>query len=244
MKLLISPKNTEEAREAISGGADIIDVKNPVEGPLGANFPWVIKEIRELLPVDRQLSCTLGEAPNLPGSISLAAYGAASLGVHFIKVGLYGLRKVTEVVSLLENVNRAAKECNSKIKIVAAGYADHMRANTIPPLLIPEAAFKAKVDYAMLDTAVKDGKNLFDFLSESQLKQFVDCAHDFGLGAALAGSLRKQDLPLLNQLGSDIAGLRGAACMNENRVTGRITREKVRELSDLLAATGSMAQRF
>ncbi len=244
MKLLISPKSTEEAREAISGGADIIDVKNPVEGPLGANFPWVIKEIKELIPEDKQLSCTLGEAPNLPGSISLAAYGAASLGVHFIKVGLYGLKTVPEVVRLLENVNRAAKECNSKIKIVAAGYADYVRANTIAPLLVPEAAVKAKVDYAMLDTAVKDGKNLFDFLSESQLKQFVNYAHSFGLGVALAGSLRKQDLLVLSQLGTDIAGLRGAACMNENRVTGRITREKVRELSGLIAATGSVTQRF
>jgi uncharacterized protein (UPF0264 family) len=39
--LLISPINTQEAREAINGGADIIDVKNPKEGSLGANFPWV-----------------------------------------------------------------------------------------------------------------------------------------------------------------------------------------------------------
>lgn len=56
MLLLISPINREEALESIEGGADIVDVKNPKEGSLGANFPWVIKEIRELTPEDKLVS--------------------------------------------------------------------------------------------------------------------------------------------------------------------------------------------
>ena len=82
----------EEASEAIAGGADIIDVKNPQEGALGANFPWVIKQIREIAPKNIQVSCAIGDVPNLPGSISLAAFGAASLGVDYVKVGLYGFK--------------------------------------------------------------------------------------------------------------------------------------------------------
>ena len=93
--------NEKEAFEAIAGGADIIDVKNPQEGSLGANFPWVIKRIREITPKNIQVSCTLGEVPNLPGSISLAALGAASLGVDYIKVGLYGFKTAQEAVCLL-----------------------------------------------------------------------------------------------------------------------------------------------
>ncbi len=50
MKLLISPMNENEALEAIAGGADIIDVKNPKEGALGANYPWIIKRIKEVTP--------------------------------------------------------------------------------------------------------------------------------------------------------------------------------------------------
>jgi len=86
----------------------------------------------------------------------------------------------------------------------------------------------------MLDTAVKDGKNLFDFQSPEQLKTFVDSAHQRGLGAALAGSLRAQDLPVLHGLGTDFAGLRGAACTNSNRDTGQITSERVRELAEII----------
>ena len=58
MLLLISPINHEEALESIKGGADIVDVKNPKEGSLGANFPWVIKEIRELTPEDKLVIAT------------------------------------------------------------------------------------------------------------------------------------------------------------------------------------------
>ena len=79
--------------------------------------------------------------------------------------------------------------------MVAAGYADAERVGALDPLLIPEIASKAQVDVAMLDTAVKDGKNLFNFLTSQQLQKFVDSSHKFGLEAALAGSLRKQDLP-------------------------------------------------
>jgi uncharacterized protein (UPF0264 family) len=49
MKVLVSPKDVEEAKAVISGNADIVDVKNPKEGSLGANFPWVIKTIKQLV---------------------------------------------------------------------------------------------------------------------------------------------------------------------------------------------------
>ncbi len=241
MKLLISPTNTKEAAEAIAGGADIIDVKNPKEGAMGANYPWVIKQIRAITPRNIALSCTLGEVPNLPGSISLAALGAASLGVDYIKVGLYGLKTPAEAVFLLQNVQRAAKEYNPKLQVVAAGYADAQRIGAIDPLLIPEIAHKAQVDVAMLDTATKDGKTLFDHLTVAQLKKFVDSAHDFGLQAALAGSLRKQDLPVVYGLGADIAGLRGAACTNSDRVDGDITRKLVSELVEAVRQAKTQA---
>jgi uncharacterized protein (UPF0264 family) len=230
LKLLISPSNEKEAEEAIAGGADIIDVKNPSEGPLGANFPWVIKRIREITPKKLQVSCALGDVPNLPGSISLAALGAASLGVDYIKVGLYGVKTPDQALKLLESVNRAAKECNPKIKVAAAGYADAKKINSINPLLLPEIANQAKIDVVMIDTYTKQGKNLFDNLTTMQVKTFVDCAHSLGLEVALAGSLKKQDLPLVSSLGADIVGLRGAACSRGNRVEGEITRELVSDL--------------
>jgi uncharacterized protein (UPF0264 family) len=230
LKLLISPINEAEATEAIAGGADIIDVKNPLEGALGANYPWVIKNIKQLIPRGTELSCALGDAPNLPGSVSLAAYGAASLGVDYIKVGLYGTKTQKDAIYLLQQVNRAAKTVNPTIKIVAAGYADAQQIGTLNPNLIPEIAHQAGADIAMLDTATKNGKNLFTYQTKEQLQTFIQTSHNLGLKAALAGSLRKEDLATIYQLGADIMGLRGAACTNNDRNSGQITRERVTEL--------------
>jgi uncharacterized protein (UPF0264 family) len=101
-------------------------------------------------------------------------------------------------------------------------------------LLVPEIAHKAKADIAMIDTAIKDGKSLFAFLTMEQLRSFVDTAHNYGLKVALAGSLKKEDLPAVHALGADVAGLRGAACTHSDRINGRITREKVRELFEIV----------
>jgi uncharacterized protein (UPF0264 family) len=234
LKLLISPTDEKEALEAIAGGADIIDVKNPKEGALGANFPWVIRRIREITPKNVEVSCTLGDVPNLPGAISLAALGAATTGVNYVKAGLYGLKTKEDALYLMQNVTRAVKDCDSSIKVVTTGYADAKRIGSVDPLLIPVIAHKAKADIAMIDTAVKDGKNLLAFLTRHQLKSFVNAAHDHGLKAALAGSLKKEDLPAIYALGADIAGVRGAACTHGNRVDGRITRETVRDLVEVV----------
>lgn len=230
LKLLISPKNEKEAVEAIGGGADIIDVKNPSEGPLGANFPWVIKRIRQVTPANIEVSCTLGEMPNLPGSMSLVALGAATTGVNYIKAGLYGLKTLEEAVHLMQNITKAAKDYNPSIKVVTSGYADADRISTVDPLLVPKIAYEAQADIVMLDTAIKDEKSLFTFLTKLQIQRFVDAAHNYGLKAALAGSLRKEDLPVVYALGADVVGVRGAACTQNDRLNGQITAEKVREL--------------
>jgi len=234
LKLLISPTDEKEAAEAIAGGADIIDVKNPKEGALGASFPWVIKRIRAITPKHIEVSCALGDVPNLPCAVSLAALGAATTGVDYVKVGLYGVKTKEEAVYLMQNVTKAVKGCNPSIKVVATGYADAKRIGAVNPLLVPDIARETNADVAMIDTAVKDGKNLFTYLTSDQLRSFVYSAHAYGLKAALAGSLRKKDLPVVYALGADIVGLRGAACTNGDRVNGRLTRENVRALIETL----------
>jgi len=238
LKLLISPVNESEALEAIAGKADIIDVKNPREGALGANYPWVISRIRQLAPKDIEVSCTIGEAPNLPATMSLAALGAATTGVNYIKVGLWGLKTTEEAVSLLQSISKAVIESHPAINVVATGYADAERVGTVNPMFIPEIAYKANADFAMLDTAIKDGKSLFTFLDKEQLKTFISKARDFGLKTALAGSLSKDDLVTIKELEPDVVGLRGAACANGDRVNGQITREKVQELASVLKHNG------
>jgi len=234
VKLLVSPKDEDEALEASQGGADIIDVKNPSEGSLGASFPWIIRRIREIIPNETDISATLGDLPNLPGTASLASLGAAASGANYVKVGLMGPSSPEEAVYLMSCVVRSVGQLDPPVKVVAAGYADWRRAGTIDPLLIPEIAKNSGSQVAMLDTKIKDGKGLFSFLSEEDLGLFVGTSHKMGLSAALAGSLRRDDIPTLLRLGVDIIGVRTAVCEGLDRVTGRIKRKKVQELANTI----------
>src|SRR4030042_1030199 len=119
MKLLISVVDEQEAAEAIAGGADIIDVKNPKEGSLGANFPWVIKNIRNMTPDEMHVSATLGDVPYKPGTVSLAAAGAVVSGADYIKVGLYGTKNYDEALEVMENVVKTVKEFDENALVVA-----------------------------------------------------------------------------------------------------------------------------
>ena len=90
MRLLVSVTDAHEARVAVEGGVDIVDVKNPDEGSLGAPSPGSIERVREVVPPERPVSAAIGDMPNLPGTAALAALGAARSGAAYVKVGLWG----------------------------------------------------------------------------------------------------------------------------------------------------------
>lgn len=229
MKVLISPVDKEEAIIASNGGADIVDVKNPKEGSLGANFPWIIKEIKEAVNGRQPISATIGDFNFKPGTASLAAFGAAVAGADYIKVGLYDIQTREQALELLTKITRAVKDYDATKKIVASGYSDYERINSISPLLLPEVAAEAGVDVVMVDTAIKDGKSTFEFMDEKKLKKFTDLAHEYGLENAIAGSLRFEDLPTLERISPDIIGVRGMVCGGDRRTT--IQQELVEKLT-------------
>lgn len=232
MKLLVSPTNKKEAIAAIAGGADIIDVKNPREGSLGANFPWVIKEVRAALPKKVELSATLGDLEFKPGTAALAAYGAASLGVNYVKAGLYDIFNEKQALEM------AKKICNAvidfKAKVVLAGYAEYEELGCISPFSLPEVAKKAGASVVMIDTARKNGRSLLNHIEEEQLKKFIDELHALKLQAALAGSLNMNEVKKIAALGCDIIGVRSAVCEG-GRLRGKISAAKVRKLKETLS---------
>jgi uncharacterized protein (UPF0264 family) len=236
LKLLVSVIDKIEALDSIRGGAHIIDVKNPKEGSLGANFPHIIRQIKEVMPKNLELSATIGDMPNLPGTASLAALGAAVSGVDYVKVGLYGTKTAKEATTLLTEVVRAVKDYDKKIKTIASGYADFKIVGCISPLELPPIAFQAEADGVLVDVKTKNGKdNLFNFLKDDELVHFVTQAHEFNLLAAIAGSLESKDIPRINSLGADIIGVRGAVCTKKDRIAGKLETMKVTSFATELA---------
>jgi uncharacterized protein (UPF0264 family) len=78
-------------------------------------------------------------------------------------------------------------------------------------------AHAAGVGICLLDTAVKDGRGLLDWLSPDALASLVVDAHAMDLQVALAGALRAEDLPIIRATGADIAGVRSAVCADGQR---------------------------
>lgn len=221
MKALISPVSIEEAKAVLAGGADLVDVKNTREGSLGAQFPWVIQEVAALCAGSNALvSATLGDLPFKPGTAALAARGAVTAGATYIKAGLYGVKDVEEATEMMAAVVRAVRDVNSDALVVGAGYADFRRFGGLHYRDLVAAARASGCNVVMVDTAIKDGHNLFDAMSNQELKEFIDMGHADGLQVALAGSVQIQHLDLVRDLNPDIIGVRGAVCPTGDRSRG------------------------
>ena len=230
MRLLVSVVDADEARVATAAGAEIVDVKDPSTGSLGAPSPAVIGDVRAAVPAELPVSAAIGDMPNLPGTAALAALGATRSGAAFVKVGLWGVSTEAEAVVLLRAVRDGVSSAPGA-EVVAAAYADARRVAHAPlaPELLPRVADAAGAAVCLLDTAVKDGRGLLDWLSPDALASLVAEAHAAGLQVALAGALRAEDLPVVRATGADIAAVRSAAC-GDGRRSGRLDAVRVRAL--------------
>lgn len=228
MRLLISVAAAAEVAAALEGGADVVDIKQPSEGSLGAPQPALIRRVRPYVAPPVELSVAIGDAPHLPGTFALAALGAAGCGVDYVKVGVLGSKRAPEAVALLSAVRRAALEGNPRTRVLAVAYADAARVGAPPPHSLPDIARDSGIEGVVLDTNIKDGTSVFAALGESAIAAFLDAARNADLLTGLAGSLSAGDLSRLRRLGPDLVGVRGAAC--EGGRTGRVSALRVRGL--------------
>ena len=170
MKLLVSVTDAAEARLAVAGGVDIVDVKNPAEGSLGAPAPGVIAQVRDVLPAELPLSAALGDLPCLPGTAALAALGAARSGAAYVKLGLWGVTQLEDAVAVL----RAARVAvDGEAEVVAVAYADAARVPRRPlaPSELVAAAREAGLSGCLIDTAIKDGRGLLSWLARRRARR-------------------------------------------------------------------------
>ena len=232
MRLLVSVVDAEEAALAVAGGVDIVDVKNPAEGSLGAPAPGVIAAVRDVVPAELPLSAALGDLPCLPGTAALTALGAARSGAAYVKLGLWGFGGTEDAVAAL----RAAREAvDGEAEVVAVAYADAERVSRRPlaPSELVGAARAAGLSGCLIDTAVKDGRGLLSWLGVDALSELVAEAHGAGLELALAGELRAEELVAVVGTGADIVGVRSAAC-RDGRRTAALDPSRIAALRDEL----------
>jgi (5-formylfuran-3-yl)methyl phosphate synthase len=212
-RLLVSVVSAEEAARAVAGGADIVDVKDPDEGALGAPAPRVLSEIARVVGTAAPLSVALGDLPDLPHTAALAARGAALTGAAYVKIGLRGVRELDRAVAIMSAV---ADAVGPDTAVIAAAYAD---AQALDPPALTAASLPALVERtgiagALVDTFVKDGRGLFAWLSEVELTELIAGTRRAGGSFAIAGQLRPGEL---RRVQADIVGVRSAVCRDGDR---------------------------
>ena len=217
MILMVSVQNLAEALEALKGGADIVDVKNLQEALVGSAHPHVVKAVREAIPLENHTSVTLGVVPNQVGTVAMAVYTAAVLKATSVKVGFMNSEYEAAVEILL-----AAREAlqGFDTKLIGSLFADNPLYGGLDPHKMIALAKDGQCDGFLIDTLTKDGRNLFDFLGEGDLRDTVLEGKELGMSTALSGHLRIQDLDELARINPDIVGVRGAVCQKGDRSTG------------------------
>lgn len=221
MQLLVSVRDAEEARLALGAGADILDAKEPGDGPLAPVHPAVLAAITQVLSPATSISVALGEPHDLPALERLLRErrGALTGRAAFVKFVIPSRdpRVLTACVS-------AARAGAPGARIVLAAYADRTDAGLVE---LANIVAEAGADGVLLDTAAK-GRSLLELVPGDALATFVAAGHARGIFVALAGSLRAADLPRVAALGADVAGVRGAAC--EGGRSGALSPQRVRAL--------------
>lgn len=233
--VLVSVRDADEAREAVAGGAAIIDVKEPGRGPLGRAdaltaagvatvvghaAPWTLAagELRE--GVDEILAHIDDVVARLPAG---AAPPAA------VKVGLAGLGAAGPALSAA--LERLVAGVAAGIDAVAVAYLDWERAAAPQPAEAIGIAARLGCRVVLFDTFDKGGPGAMDVPTVGRLPGWIDAARLAGLAVALAGRIDGERVPAACLLRPDILGFRSAACVGGR--AGRISGKLVARLGTL-----------
>ncbi|MCF7970515.1 MAG: (5-formylfuran-3-yl)methyl phosphate synthase [Methylococcaceae bacterium] len=205
-KMLASVNSLEEALIAQQAKVDIIDLKQPARGALGALDIVDIKAIVTALEPTSLISATVGDLPMQVELIFNAVEKMAETGVDYIKIGFFPDSDWAPIIQQLQILTQRG------LKLIAVLFADQQPdLNSIS--LFSAAGFNG----VMLDTMDKTKGSLTHVMPLETIQDFVKSAQQQQLLCGLAGSLREDDIATLLPLHADYLGFRGALCVNHQR---------------------------
>jgi len=221
-QLLISVTCTEEATIALENGADIIDLKDPHSGALGALPLEKIIEITRFVNQQKPISATIGDLPMQADLIVTAVEKLMMVGVDYIKIGFFDTNDYQHCLNALKPLTE------SGARLIAVLFAEKTYADQIVRD-IKQAGFIG----LMLDTAEKNGRTLLDYYTQDQRVNFCQTVLNQPLTLGLAGSLNINHVEAIKLLQPSYIGFRGGVCEADNR-TETLDAKKVKALCKLL----------
>ncbi|MGH6864829.1 MAG: (5-formylfuran-3-yl)methyl phosphate synthase [Methyloceanibacter sp.] len=228
---LASVRDSAEADMALLAGADVIDLKEPGRGALGALDPEALVACVASVGGRRAVSATIGDLPLDGPGVRDAVRETASAGVDFVKVGLFPGARPEACLSLL-------KDESARARLILVLFAD-----ALPAFDAISVAAEIGAHGVMLDTADKGSGSLLAHMSLGEVADFVGAARLEGLTAGLAGSLKAADIVPLLALEPELLGFRGALC-REGARRGAVDKLACRRIRALIPpASGARPHR-
>lgn len=225
--LLVSVRSADEVDDALAGGADLIDVKEPARGALGVAEPEVVGAVVERVKKRVPVSAALGEwGPNA----LTEAHWHLELKLDYVK---WGLANYAHTPGWGEDLLDARRQLPAGMEMVAVAYADWERAKSIPPAEVAKFAKRFRFAAVLIDTCVKDSKTLLDFIKPADLAALVDGLRRVYTKVAVGGSLKPEQLPKLKGVTPDYFAVRGSACAGGKR-DGVIDKSRVKKWKEAI----------
>jgi uncharacterized protein (UPF0264 family) len=228
--LLVSVRNADEARVALASGADVIDVKEPNRGSLGAADAEVVAAVAAAVGERAPISVAVGEL--LEGRC--LATGTA--GITYAKLGLAGCRSRD---SWPARWRASIQQWPAGVRPVAVVYADWDLADSPLPEDVLAEAVTVGCPALLIDTWDKSRGTLFEHWPPHDVAQFCSRVRAAGITVVLAGSLHGESLQTAVSYRPDLIAVRGAVC--EGRRTGTISAARVRTVLAALRTERAVA---
>lgn len=215
-QLLISVTSLDEAQIALQNGADIIDLKDPEQGALGALALEVVVEIVTFVNAKgaserKTISATIGDLPMAPALLLQHVMALSETKVDIIKIGFFAdtgalLTDYQPCLDMLKTVS------SSGVRLIAVLFVEYdYPANLV--MAIKNAGFYG----VMFDTVGKNGATFLDYYSTDAMQAIAQDVQAQGLLFGLAGSLNLQHVALVKSIAPDYIGFRGGVCINNQR---------------------------
>jgi uncharacterized protein (UPF0264 family) len=228
-RLLVSVRDVAEAKAALSGGADWIDLKEPLTGPLGAVTVETARAVVDHVADRRPISAALGELVDWPSS---PARGLLDVpGIAAVKLGL---ASCADCESWSDRWLSAAREIEKVGKtLVAVVYADWQGTRAPAPDEILALAQQARCQYVLVDTFDKRSGDTLDCLGDAELRGILGSARRASLRTVVAGGITRSKISQLPKNSIDVVAVRGGVCPRDR--AGRIEERLVAEFRQALA---------
>jgi hypothetical protein len=237
-KLLVSVRSAEEAADAVAAGADLIDVKEPSAGSLGAATPEVVAAVMKTVAGRRPTSIALGELDKgIAEWQSFADQLPPNRRPQFVKFGLAGcsLRP-----GLAGRWKAALATLPDSVSPVAVLYADWTVAGSPTRNLVLRYAQRLHCRALLVDTFDKRGPGLLGLWTDAALARCVAAAREAGLMVVLGGQVTAEQIDRLLPHSPDFIAVRGAVCRGDR--SGRLDPELVARLCERLQNARSAAR--